>query len=155
MGYLLLPVLMLLQSCASIISDNTYPVVVRVEPADAQLNITDRKGREVFNGKAPTIVYLKAGTGYFARQKYQMTLSKDGYNSTAHFVKFKLDGWYFGNIVFGGLIGFLIVDPLTGAMWRIDNSYYDVILKELARPEKLNQETQPEDFPKGQKRLKS
>ncbi len=30
-----------------------------------------------------------------------------------------LDGWYIGNIIFGGLIGFLIVDPLTGAMWKL------------------------------------
>jgi hypothetical protein len=28
-----------------------------------------------------------------------------------------IDGWYFGNILFGGLIGMLIVDPLTGAMY--------------------------------------
>ena len=27
-----------------------------------------------------------------------------------------MNGWYIGNILFGGLIGFLIVDPLTGAM---------------------------------------
>jgi hypothetical protein len=30
-------------------------------------------------------------------------------------------GWYlFGNVVFGGLIGILIVDPATGAMWALD-----------------------------------
>lgn len=28
-------------------------------------------------------------------------------------------GWYVGNVVFGGLIGLLIVDPATGAMWGI------------------------------------
>jgi len=28
--------------------------------------------------------------------------------------------WYLaGNIVFGGIAGWLIVDPLTGAMWRL------------------------------------
>lgn len=30
-----------------------------------------------------------------------------------------MDGWYFGNILFGGLIGFLIVDPATGAMYTL------------------------------------
>jgi len=30
-----------------------------------------------------------------------------------------LSRWYFGNIVFGGLIGMLIVDPLTGAMYNL------------------------------------
>jgi hypothetical protein len=30
-----------------------------------------------------------------------------------------LSGWYLGNIVFGGLIGMLIVDPMTGAMYNL------------------------------------
>jgi hypothetical protein len=30
-----------------------------------------------------------------------------------------LSGWYFGNIIFGGLLGMLIVDPLTGAMYNL------------------------------------
>ncbi len=30
-----------------------------------------------------------------------------------------MNGWYWGNFAIGGLIGFLIVDPLTGAMYRI------------------------------------
>ncbi len=32
-----------------------------------------------------------------------------------------LDGWYIGNILFGGLIGMLIVDPATAAMWKLDD----------------------------------
>jgi hypothetical protein len=29
-------------------------------------------------------------------------------------------GWYLvGNFFFGGLIGWLIIDPLTGAMWTL------------------------------------
>ena len=35
----------------------------------------------------------------------------------------KLDGWYFGNLLFGGLIGMVIVDPITGAMYRLEKSY--------------------------------
>jgi hypothetical protein len=31
-----------------------------------------------------------------------------------------LSGWYFGNILIGGLIGLLIVDPLTGAMYDLE-----------------------------------
>jgi len=40
-------------------------------------------------------------------------------------VKCSLNGWYFGNIIFGGLIGLLIVDPATGAMYRLDVNYID------------------------------
>jgi hypothetical protein len=31
-----------------------------------------------------------------------------------------VNGWYVGNVIFGGLVGFLIVDPLTGAMWVLE-----------------------------------
>ena len=30
-----------------------------------------------------------------------------------------INGWYFGNIIFGGLIGMLAVDPATGAMYTL------------------------------------
>jgi hypothetical protein len=30
-----------------------------------------------------------------------------------------VSGWYFGNLAFGGVIGMLIVDPLTGAMYNL------------------------------------
>lgn len=29
-----------------------------------------------------------------------------------------MNGWYFGNLLLGGAIGMLIVDPITGAMYR-------------------------------------
>ena len=31
-----------------------------------------------------------------------------------------IEGWYFGNFLWGGLIGLLVIDPATGAMWKID-----------------------------------
>ena len=36
-------------------------------------------------------------------------------------VSSSLNGWYWGNILVGGLIGMLIVDPISGAMYEIDN----------------------------------
>ena len=47
---------------------------------------------------------------------------KEGYGKQVATISAELDGWYIGNIVFGGLIGMLIVDPATGAMWRLDDS---------------------------------
>jgi len=38
-----------------------------------------------------------------------------------------VDGWYFGNILVGGLIGMLIVDPATGAMYNLPERV-DVLL---------------------------
>ena len=35
-----------------------------------------------------------------------------------------MDGWYIGHILFGGLIGFLIIDPATGSMWKLNESVH-------------------------------
>jgi len=34
-------------------------------------------------------------------------------------VQGEVNGWYFGNVIFGGLIGLLAVDPATGAMYTL------------------------------------
>ncbi|QYM78788.1 hypothetical protein K0B96_16015 [Horticoccus luteus] len=31
----------------------------------------------------------------------------------------EMSGWYWGNILFGGLIGMIVVDPITGSMWNL------------------------------------
>ena len=48
-----------------------------------------------------------------------MVFTKAGYKTKEVSVGAKLGGWYAGNFIFGGLIGFLIVDPATGAMWTL------------------------------------
>jgi hypothetical protein len=48
-----------------------------------------------------------------------MTFQKEGYEPQTATLQKELDAWYLGNILLGGLIGMLIVDPLTGAMWKL------------------------------------
>lgn len=43
-------------------------------------------------------------------------------------VNYKLNGWYFGNLLLGGVIGMLIVDPATGSMWKLDTPPLSVTL---------------------------
>jgi hypothetical protein len=42
-----------------------------------------------------------------------------------------MSGWYIGNILFGGLIGMLVVDPQTGAMYRLEPKSLDATLTPL------------------------
>jgi hypothetical protein len=64
---------------------------------------------------------LDSGHGYFTRARYTVTASKDGYTPAMTPLQTSINPWYWGNIVIGGLIGILIVDPITGAMFEIDS----------------------------------
>lgn len=107
-------------SCASIVSKTSYPVTVDSTPRDADVTIKNRRGEQVYSGKTPALVRLKSGAGFFTNAKYAVTISKAGFTSKTVELRATLNGWYFGNIVFGGLIGLLIVDPATGAMYRLN-----------------------------------
>ncbi len=126
---LLSGIIVLGSSCASIVSKSKYPITINSRPSDAKITITDKKGVTVFSGLTPAMLKLDAGAGFFSKARYQVTFEKDGYVSRTVPVNFKLDGWYFGNILFGGLIGLLIVDPATGAMYKIDTEFLDETLE--------------------------
>lgn len=111
----------LLPGCASIVSKSSWPFSVQTEPSGAQVSITNKKGIEIFTGRTPTLAKLKSGAGFFAKESYIVLLTMDGYEQKKINVECKLNGWYFGNILLGGVIGMLIVDPATGAMYRLDN----------------------------------
>lgn len=112
--------------CASIVSKSEYPVVVSSEPEGADIRIVNSDKNTVFTGKTPTTVVLKARAGFFQGEDYVVTFQKEGFSQFNAQIKRGLDGWYIGNIIFGGLIGMLIVDPATGAMWTLENLHVDL-----------------------------
>ncbi|HPU46217.1 MAG TPA: PEGA domain-containing protein [Bacteroidales bacterium] len=118
----------LFSSCASIVSKSTYPLSINSSPSNAKVSITDKKGKEIYLGNTPANVKLKAGAGFFSRAEYQVKFSSPGYDDKIVPITFKLDGWYFGNILFGGLLGMLIIDPATGAMWKIETEFLNETL---------------------------
>jgi hypothetical protein len=116
-----------LAGCASIVSKSEYPVSISSKPEGADIAIVNRAKESVFQGKTPTTVTLKAGAGFFKGEKYIVTFKKEGYSPHTAQIERGVDGWYIlGNIVFGGLIGWLIVDPATGAMWTLKNLHVDL-----------------------------
>jgi len=125
---LVLAIFILLPGCATIFGHSSYPVSIDTNPSSANISITDKKGKEVFKGQSPAVVKLKGGAGYFSKAEYQVRLSKPGYNEQVVTVDYKLNGWYFGNLLIGGVLGMVVVDPLTGAMWKLDTPPIDVTL---------------------------
>ena len=116
-------------SCASIFGKSAYPVSINSNPNGADISITDKKGKEVYKGQSPATVSLKSGAGYFSRAEYQVRISSKGYAEQIVPVIYKLNGWYFGNLFLGGFLGMLIVDPATGAMWKLDTPPISITLR--------------------------
>lgn len=108
-----------LQGCASILGESRYPVAVSSAPAGASFEITDKNGQLVHSGNTPSTVTLKSGESYFSGQTYTLRFKKEGYPDKTMELDSSVSGWYWGNILFGGLIGMLIVDPNTGAMYKL------------------------------------
>lgn len=117
-----------LTSCASIVSKSNWPVTFHSNPDGANISITNKKGVEVYSGKTPATMKLKSGSGFFGKESYTVLLNMQGYETKTIKLDCKLNGWYFGNILFGGLIGLLIVDPATGAMYKLDKDFIEETL---------------------------
>jgi hypothetical protein len=118
----------LFTSCASIVSKSSYPISINSAPSEAQIVIKDKKGIEIFSGQTPATLKLKSGSGFFGKARYQVTFNKSGYQTKTVPVEFKLNGWYFGNLLFGGVLGMLIIDPATGAMYKIETEFLNETL---------------------------
>lgn len=116
---LLIAALVGIGGCSSIVSDSTYPVAITSSPSGASYQITNEDGSVVRSGITPDHVMLKAGAGYFDGETYKISYQKDGYTENSAVLNSGIDGWYWGNILFGGLIGMLVVDPITGAMYTL------------------------------------
>ena len=117
-----LPVLgamIVLVSCASIVSKSQYPVTITSDPDGADITIVDENGMTIHTGTTPTTVTLSTGGNYKGKD-YTVTFLKPGYEKYQLKLQRGIDGWYVGgNFLLGGLIGWLIVDPITGAMWTL------------------------------------
>ena len=108
--------------CASIISGSTQEIRISSSPISANVVIYDRHNVKVGEGdfSTPVIAILKRGNGYFTRAKYTVEISKEGYEKQTIEISSGLNGWYWaGNLLIGTWLGWLIVDPISGAMWTL------------------------------------
>jgi hypothetical protein len=120
--------ILILSSCASILSKSTYPFTINTTPSGVNVLIKNGEGMDIYNGTSPATVNLKAGAGFFKKASYIVRISGEGYNEQTLPINFTIDGWYFGNLLLGGVIGMLIVDPATGAMYKIEDEYMNINL---------------------------
>jgi uncharacterized protein YceK len=129
---LILLAMVMLSGCASIVAGGHRDINIKSTPTEATVSIQDRESKQIVHkGQTPLIVPLSTRGGYFKSKKYDVTLSKDGYAPKTINVDSFLSGWYAGNIILWpvAVIGGLIIDPLTGAMWSLTPKNIDAILE--------------------------
>jgi len=95
---------------------------IKSTPAGATVTITNRNGVQVYKGTSPATVTLKSGSGFFKKESYHVRFELEGFAVREIPVECKVNGWYWGNLLIGGVIGMLIIDPATGAMYKFTTS---------------------------------
>jgi hypothetical protein len=105
--------------CATIVARSSQEITITSVPEGASVKINNKSGAAVHSGNTPMTVTLKKGRGYFKAERYSVVIEKEGFQTFRVTVEGEVNGWYFGNILFGGLIGLLAVDPATGAMYTL------------------------------------
>jgi len=105
--------------CASIVHNGPRSVAIASTPPGAKVSIYDRSNSLVSVNATPFVATLPTKFGYFKGQSYRLVFEMPGYAQAETKLESSVSGWYFGNLLFGGVIGMLIVDPLTGAMYNL------------------------------------
>lgn len=110
-------------SCATIMRDNAQPIPIKANVDKVDIRIINQQGETVFEGQTPTVLTLNAAEkiGYFNPEKYTVIASKNGFKTQQTIIDWHISGWYLvGNLFFGGMIGYLLIDPISGDMYYLD-----------------------------------
>lgn len=110
-------------ACATIVRERYLKVPINTLPTTATVTVTE-------TGEKVTTPGVLTFDNKNLAEKYTINIEKEGYKSASITLGRSLDGWLWGDIAFGGLIG-LIVDFATGYAYDLD-------------PEKIEQTLTPE-----------
>lgn len=106
-------------SCATIMHGKNQNIFVNSDPIGAVVRVEN-------------IATTTPGSFILDRTRpcYQLVFEKEGYKPVTIELKRGLDGWLFGNILLGGIVG-LAVDFMTGAAYKLSPTKVDVDFAEM------------------------
>jgi hypothetical protein len=115
--------LTVLTGCATLFGGGPKQnVTISADQSKATFLIKDQTGMVVFEGKDP-------GTLSLARKyTYTVEVSLDGYAKQTVMISQGVNGWFWGNICLGGIVGGA-VDFVTGSMWELQPSKLNIKMK--------------------------
>jgi len=107
--FVLLIYISFLNGCCSIIHMGiSQEIKVNSTPSGSAVLIDNE-----YKGNTPVLVLLKR------RDVHQILVKKDGYLPYEVFTKRDLSYWIYGNLIFGGALGFL-TDAISGSMFNVN-----------------------------------
>ncbi len=116
-GIGLLGIAMHVSACASIVTGSHQEVTFNSNPDDAIVHLNGR-----VLGKTPITTSLKKKPGQ------TLVFDKEGYQPLTMELETRMNSWFWGNIVLGGVIG-STTDGLSGAVNEYSPSQYMVTLQ--------------------------
>jgi len=119
-----------MQGCASIVKGRNQEVTFKSEPEGATVTLSG--GRTL--GKTPMTLLMEKKSS-----DQSVTFEKEGYKPQTLPLTTTMSGWFWGNIVIGGVIG-STTDGVTGAHSEYSPSQYFVTLAPLAESKARDQQ---------------
>jgi len=121
--------------CASIVKGTRQSVSIQSTPPGCRVTVSEMSGAVITTQQTPCTVSLARGRGFFSAGDYRVRFEMQGYAPAEIKVSGSLGGWYvIGNFFIGGLIGWVIIDPLTGAMWTLGPDPVNANLAPMTSP---------------------
>ena len=114
----------MLSGCATIAGGGPrQPVTVQSTPAAATFTIQSSSGLQMAQATTPSTVSLPR------KNEYQIQITMPGYQPQSAVLTKGTNGWIWGNLVVGWIVGF-IVDFATGSAYKLEPSLVQVGLQQ-------------------------
>jgi hypothetical protein len=108
-----LVITVLIVGCATIFKGTDQAINISSSPSAAKVIIKTTGGVQVFDGVTPVVTKLSK------KNEYLVTLTLEGYKeTTVNIMKNGIEGWFWGNLLCGGVIG-IVIDAVNGAMYKL------------------------------------
>ncbi len=103
-------------ACSSIMNGSIQNVDVKSTEAESQIFVNG-----ILNGTAPTVVKLHRGESYLIEVK------KPGYETYRITTSKTITGWFWGNLICGGLVG-MVIDLTSGNAYDVEPRFINAQL---------------------------
>lgn len=120
-GSLSFALVIIFTGCATIVSGKFQPVTITSDPSGAKVLIKDINSTSKILCETPCTQQLQRDNNT------TLTIIKDGFQERNLNLQTKTEGWFWGNLVIGGLPG-TTTDSMTGSIYEYSPDTYHVTL---------------------------